>query len=121
MRRYRYILSECKPSDSVNRFRLVSSAYIGALAREPGRVYVRVWIPDNMKLYKKPNAVYSTTNDSRSIKELGYDLIMTQWTGKRKVVPKGVDLAALAEWQRRLYFSSAFGDRESIVKEAEHE
>jgi hypothetical protein len=118
MKRYRYILANCKISDSIAQYRLVSSAYIGTVAREPGRVYIRVWIPDDMKLVKHSSDIYSTTDDARTIKELGYDLVMTQWTGKRKVISIGADLGSLADEQRRLYLKHSFGDRERIVKEA---
>lgn len=117
MKRYRYILAKCEPSDPICNYRLVSSAYIASVAREPGRVYIRVWIPDDMKLHKAACDIYSTTDDTRTIKELGYDLIMTQWTNRRRVIPKDVDIEKLGQEELRKYINSRFADRSVVLRE----
>ena len=122
MKRYRYILAKCEPSEPICNYRLVSSAYIASVAREPGRVYVRVWIPDDMKLVKHSSDIYSTTDDTRTIEELGYDLIMTQWTNRRKVVCYAwglplMDIEKASQEELRKYINSRFADRSAVLKE----
>lgn len=117
MKRYRYILAKCDPSEPIWKYRLVSSAYIGSVAREPGRVYIRVWIPDDTKLKRSIEGRWSTTNDERTIEELGYDLIMTTWTNRRRVISKDADIEKLTKEEQRKYFASMFGSREGRLRE----
>ena len=115
MRRYRYIIANYDLSDPIWRYRLVSNMHIGSVCREPGRVYIRVWIPDDMKLHKNAFNDYSTTNDDRTIEELGYDVIMTQWNGKRKVISSCItlkleEMKVMSDEQLRKWSKSLFSD-----------
>lgn len=90
--KYRYITcGTCKPSDPICHFRLISHRYIGSVQKEAGSIYIRVRIPDDLQLEKWSCDEYSTTEDTRSIKELGYNYVVTMWNGKRKVLSCGAD------------------------------
>ena len=105
--KYRYITSGlCKPTDSICNFRLVSHREIGSIAKEVGRTIYRVNIPDNLKLEKWACDTYSTTNDKRTIEELGYDIIMTMWDGSRKILPKNIDIRKLEQEQNEKWRTS---------------
>lgn len=107
--RYRYILSRnCKPSDSICDFRLISHREIGAVAREAGRSFYRVCIPSDLQLEKYSCDPYATTNDTRTIGELGFDIIMTMWDGSRKILPKGADVEAISKEQFQKWRESLF-------------
>lgn len=101
MKRYRYITAKCSLKDPICHFRLVSSRYIGKICREPGRIYYRILIPNDMVLKKFDCDEYSTTDDTRKIGDLIYDQVVTMWNGKRKVVPYGVDAEEFAEEQNK--------------------
>jgi hypothetical protein len=83
VKQYRYILSGLvSPEDKVSRFRLIAgnmikSEYVGATA-------VRIPVPDDMVLEKWRGDCYSTTDDTRTIEQLGFDMLV--WTGKRWLV-----------------------------------
>lgn len=114
--RHRYITSGlCEPTDPVCNYRLISHREIGSVAKEVGRILYRVNIPDNLKLEKWACDTYATTNDKRTIRELGYDYIVTMHDGKRKRFPKEADVNAIAKeevekWRELLYkdYNSAY-------------
>lgn len=80
-KRYRYILNgTVLGSDKICGYRLIAgnnikSDYNGASA-------LRVVIPDDMKLEKWSCDSYSTTDDERTLDELGYDVLI--WNKKKK-------------------------------------
>lgn len=106
--RYRYITNgRCKPTDPICDFRLISHREIGKKTRIAGETLYRVCIPDDLHLEKYSCDSYSTTNDKRTIEELGYDIVMTMWDGKRKVLPKDADVEAISteqfgKWRKSL-------------------
>jgi hypothetical protein len=113
--KYRYIIASCSPSDPISNFRLASHREIGKIAKEVGRTFYRVNIPDDLVLSKYSCDNYSTTNDNRTIEELGFDIIMTMWDGSRKVISKDADIKAIEDeqskkWQKSLYenYDSAY-------------
>ncbi|MCA1021579.1 hypothetical protein [Halobacillus litoralis] len=75
MNRYRYILSgTVKGEDQINSFRL-----IGANNIKPSydkETAIRVSIPSDLKLEKWSCDPYSTTEDERTLDELGYDVLV---------------------------------------------
>lgn len=84
--RYRYIKASCTPTDKICKFRLLSHRIINTLTHYPGDKIFRVYIPDDLKLEKYSCDIYATTEDTRTIEELGYDIIITMWNGKQKIV-----------------------------------
>lgn len=74
-KRYRYItcgvLSE---DDKVSDFRLIAGNNIKPSYHN--YTAVRVVIPEDMELCKYSSDAYSTTDDNRKIKELGYDIML---------------------------------------------
>ena len=86
--RYRYITNGmCSPAEPICNFRLVSHKEIRTIAKEPGRTYYRVNIPYDLSLIKYECDKYSTTDDKRTIGELGYDIVLTMSDGSRKILP----------------------------------
>lgn len=72
MARVRYILNGCvKPYDKICNYRLISANNISS-----HNSAIRVNIPDDMTLEKLSCDCYSTTDDTRTIAELGYDVIV---------------------------------------------
>lgn len=107
--RYRYITcGSCKPGDPICNFRLLSHRVIGSVQKEAGSVYLRVQIPEDLELEKHACDEYATTEDTRTIKELGYNYAVTMWNGKRKILPWGSDpwvfsSFQITEWLDHLY------------------
>jgi len=107
--RYRYITNgSCKPTDPICDFRLISHREIGKKTCVAGETLYRVCIPDDLHLEKYSCDSYSTTNDKRTIRELGYDIVMTMWDGKRKVLPKGADVDAISKEQFAKWLKSYY-------------
>lgn len=76
---YRYITcGAVNPSDKISKFRLVCNRQIKDDA-------IRVRLPDDLILEKYNCDNYSTTDDSRTLEELGYDIIC-KIDGKWKVM-----------------------------------
>lgn len=74
--RYRYITNgSVKPSDKICDYRLIGG---NQLKQSDGRnaTVVRVRIPDDMKLTKYSCDNYSTTEDTRTLEELGCDYMV---------------------------------------------
>lgn len=75
--KYRYITcGVVKETDKISKFRLVCNRQIKYDA-------IRVHIPDDLVLEKYSCDNYSTTDDNRTLKELGYDVICKldgKWT-----------------------------------------
>jgi len=81
MRRYRYVLNGVAlGEDAISDFRLIAAnnlkpSYDGATA-------LRVNIPLDLELTKYSCDPYSTTDDKRTLNELGYDVLI--WHKKEK-------------------------------------
>ena len=67
--RHRYIFCGLvHPTDPISNFRLIKSC-----RKYNTGEFIRVNIPDDLKLDHFPYDGYSTTNDTRTLEELGYD------------------------------------------------
>lgn len=90
--RYRYILSGLAlGKDKISDFRLIAGnmikpSYNGASA-------LRVSIPADLELTKYSSDSYSTTDDQRTLDELGYDILI--WDGNKKKWNMNNDLKGL--------------------------
>ena len=82
-KRYRYVLNGCVlGEDKISDFRLIAGNNISPAYN--GEVAIRVEIPNDLKLTKYSCDPYSTTDDERTINELGYDVLI--WNkGKWKI------------------------------------
>lgn len=73
---YRYITaSSVKPSSRICDYKLIGG---NQLSNDDGRdsIVIRVRVPDDMKIEKLSCDSYSTTEDERTIEELGYDILV---------------------------------------------
>lgn len=81
-KKYRYILNgTVLGTDKISDFRLISGNMI-----QPdynGKSAIRVIIPDDLELQKWSCDSYSTTDDSRTIEELGYDILIWNKSKRR--------------------------------------
>jgi hypothetical protein len=84
-KRYRYVLNGVAlGTDKLSDFRLIAANKI--CPGYDGETALRVVIPDDVKLTKYSCDPYSTTDDPRTLDELGYDVLMWhEKTGKWKV------------------------------------
>lgn len=74
-KRYRYVLNGvAMGTDKLSRFRLIAANNIKP--DYDGETALRVNIPDDVKLIKYSCDPYSTTNDPRTLDELGYDVLI---------------------------------------------
>lgn len=81
--KYRYIGNgHCKPTDKISDYRLIGGCKLNTLSSSS---YIRVHIPDDLMLEKWSCDEYSTTEDTRTIEELGYDIIV-KIKGKWKIM-----------------------------------
>ena len=75
-KKYRYISNGCaKPSDPISNFRLIGGNQLKSLDCRFNDV-IRVEIPDDMVLEKYACDGYSTTEDTRTLEELKYNVIV---------------------------------------------
>lgn len=75
MKRYRYILNGIALGENkISDFRLIAGNNIKPFY--DGQIALRVNIPDDLKLEKWSCDSYSTTEDNRTLDELGYDILM---------------------------------------------
>lgn len=80
-KRYRYVLNGCVlGSDKISDFRLIAGNNIKP--SYSGEVALRVLIPDDLELEKWSSDPYSTTDDERTLDELGYDVMI--WNRDKK-------------------------------------
>lgn len=79
--RFRYISTGLlQGNDKISDFRLIGG---NNLSHEyNGASVIRVKIPEDLKLNKLSCDSYSTTNDNRTLDELGYDILI--WHSKKK-------------------------------------
>jgi hypothetical protein len=69
--RYRYIWNGgVLGKDKISEYRLISNTV------QASNVVIRVNIPDDLKLTKWSCDSYSTTDDERTLDELGYDILV---------------------------------------------
>lgn len=81
MKRYRYILSgKATGEDKLSRFRLIAGNNIKPSYN--GKVVIRVNIPNDVELIKYNCDSYSSTSDSRTLNELGYDILI--WDSEKR-------------------------------------
>lgn len=82
MKRYRYILNGCVlGTDKISKYRLIAQNNIKP--SYDGSSALRVNIPEGFQLEKCSCDSYSTTDDKRTLDELGYDMLI--WNkSKRK-------------------------------------
>jgi hypothetical protein len=81
VKKYRYILNGIVLGENkISDFRLIAANNIKS--KYNGSVAIRVNIPDDLTLTKYSCDPYSTTNDQRTINELGYDILI--WDSKKK-------------------------------------
>lgn len=97
--KYRYVTASCNPTDKICEFRLISHREINKGTNYPGKKIYRIKIPNDLQLKKWSCDTYATTEDTRTIEELGFDIIVIMWDGKRKIVPQNVDADAFAKEQ----------------------
>jgi hypothetical protein len=75
MKRYRYVLTGVAlGEDKISDFRLIAGNNIKP--SYDGEVALRVIIPSDLELTKYSCDPYSTTDDDRTLNELGYDLLI---------------------------------------------
>lgn len=80
-KRYRYILNGMAlGKDKISDFRLLAGNNISS--KYDGEVALKVNIPEDLKLTKYSCDPYSTTDDNRTLDELGYDVLI--WYEKDK-------------------------------------
>lgn len=102
MARYRYIVDDCDPNDSISSYWLRRSAKDAAkLVPGVGEIIYRVHIPEGMVMEWKPRAGLYITEDSRTIAELGYDILMNTWNDRQVILKPGADVKWLAKREKR--------------------
>ncbi|WP_144468420.1 hypothetical protein [Bacillus pumilus] len=80
-KQYRYITNGIAlGQDKLSDFRLIAGKNIKASF--DGDVALRVAIPNDVELIKFKSDPYSTTNEHRTLDELGYDVLI--WSEKNK-------------------------------------
>lgn len=81
MKRYRYILNGIATGDNrISNFRLIAGNNIKPTY--DNKVALRVNIPSDLKIDKDACDSYSTTEDHRTLDELGYDILI--WYKKER-------------------------------------
>lgn len=81
MNRHRYITNGVVlGEDIISNYRLIAGNNIKP--SYGGESVIRVNIPDDLKLTKYKSDPYSTTDDQRTLIELGYDVLI--WNVKKK-------------------------------------
>lgn len=79
--RYRYILcGVVKGSDKISDYRLIAANNVKPEYHEDSALKVK--IPEDLLLEKWSCDSYSTTDDNRTLDELGYDVVI--WDAKKK-------------------------------------
>ena len=107
-KRYRYITcGRMDIKDPISKYRLISNRIVGKLDRYAGWHCYRVWLPEDLILEKWSCDEYATTNDTRTLEECGYD-IMIMIDEKFKVVPKDSDIKEIYnrefdKWRKALW------------------
>lgn len=90
--RYRYILSGVVlGKDKISDFRLIAGNMIKPDYN--GSTALRVNIPSDLELTKYSSDPYSTTDDQRTLDELGYDILI--WDSNKKKWNMNNDLKGL--------------------------
>lgn len=81
MKRYRYVLNGTALGEhKISDFRLIAGNKIKP--HYNNEVALRVNIPDDLRLEKWSCDSYSTTDDKRTLNELGYDILI--WNSEKK-------------------------------------
>lgn len=103
LKKYRYIsCGIAKSTDKISDFRLIG----GSQLFPEERVVLRVIIPDDLKLSKYSCDSYSTTEDPRTLEELGCDVMIRvngKWIVKNNLKHLSIneiyDLKRREKWQ----------------------
>lgn len=97
--KYRYITANCKPYDKICDFRMTSHRKLKGLTDYVGKIIYRIHIPEDLHLIKYSCDDYYNTEDQRLIKDFDYDVMVTMWNGKRKIVSKDMDIDKFSKEQ----------------------
>lgn len=115
--RYRYITCGiAKISDRICDFRLITRQVFNTLSVYPMRTYYRVKIPDDMKLNKDWCDEYYTTDDTRTLEELGCELFLVDGNLKHVKLDINIsdaDLKSLEQEALRDYMKRIAGSKNS--------
>lgn len=112
--RYRYITcGRCSPTEQISSFRIISNVILGRLRKPVGSVIYRVHIPDDLKLEKYDCDEYATTHDPRTLEQLGCDIMMVMWNGKKKILPPNTDIDEIAKQQYQKWSKSLYENPET--------
>lgn len=114
--RYRYITNgSCTPDSPISSFRLASHVEMSRLTLYAGRVFYRIEIPNDMRLTKYACDNYSTTEDSRLIRDLNPVRIIVAWNGKWKHLEisshEDAEKAYLEEHKKWVQSLHEYGDK----------
>ena len=87
--RYRYILAgNVNPSDPISAYRLIGASNLGSASSA-----IRI-VVDDVDIIKYSCDCYSTTDDTRTLAELGYDCMVRinwKWTVRNDLRPETKD------------------------------
>lgn len=101
--RYRYITCGiAKISDRICDFRLITRQVFNTLSVYPMRTYYRVKIPADMNLNKDGCDDYYTTDDTRTLKELGCELFLIDGNLKHVKLDINISDADLKRLEREV-------------------
>ena len=111
--RQRFIVDECNPNDQICEYWLRRTAKDAAkLVPGVGEIFYRVRIPEDMKMEWKSGAGLYVTEDTRTIAEIGYDILMNTWDGRQVVLKPGANIEWLREREKKRWeFQKAVGKR----------
>jgi len=92
--KYLYITANCKPTDPITSFRMVTGKVLKTLSQYAGKIVYRIHIPQDLKLSKYSCDEYYTVddeNEKRLISDFQYNVYVFTYNGKWKVLSKGID------------------------------
>ena len=119
-KRYRYIGNGCVTgNDKICDYRLIGGNQLSSLSSSD---FIRVTIPDDLVLEKRSCDPYSTTEDERTIEELGYD-VLVKINGKFKIMNelKGIEPHMFDKVMREKYDMVIAGKNGYVNIERYHE
>jgi len=103
-KRVRFVLcGTAVGTNKISDFRLIAANNIAS--KYDGSKAIRVNIPDDLQLTKYTCDPYSTTDDDRTLIELGYDLVIWNKSQKKWIVHneyKGIPLCDIRLWNKQI-------------------